>query len=469
MTSTGDGCTGGTFKRGVSDAFIEALRQLAKQESWWREVLADPDLIIAGRDEYLNVYWQGQSLFRVLYNSNAVQARTHPKYLLDPALEKLVPFDGTRFALLPSMSALVDTWKAGVTLGKMKKAAGAYANGEKRGVHATVRNNSTVLDVEIALWLPSPKPGEKELPRIDIASLERNGKAIRLVFWEAKLFNNKDLRAEGTSKPCVLKQIEGYRDILQQQRSAVLDSYRRVAKNLFDIASMRPGVPDLDDLVRQVVDNPQLLTMAEPPDVGLIIFKYDKDQWNGPTWEPYRTKLKGVLPKHRLRNAGKPEDVWLPSYPGETAAERTLRAKLQALANFVPVFTASGFQFGTWHSSPPDASGTITLPFCFLGHDADEFVEMAYRLKWVRPSTFQWPDWMNRPEAKALMDSPDRIAAATPDQLEKLLTVHIRGDRFNEGLLLSVFESGVLTAIVRRAEALLRLPPPRELASPAKG
>ena len=52
---------------------------------------------------------------------------------------------------------------------------------------------------------------------------------------------------------------------------------------------------------------------------------------------------------------------------------------------------------------------------------------------------FDWSDWMETPEARELIDNPQRVAAATPAQLAKLLTVYIRGDRFNEGLLNSAY------------------------------
>jgi hypothetical protein len=71
---------------------------------------------------------------------------------------------------------------------------------------------------------------------------------------------------------------------------------------------------------------------------------------------------------------------------------------------------------------------------------------------------FDWSAWMKTPEARELIDHPKRVATATPAQLAKLLTLYIRADRFNEGFLNSAFESGVLTAIVLRAEALLSCP-----------
>jgi hypothetical protein len=46
------------------------------------------------------------------------------------------------------------------------------------------------------------------------------------------------------------------------------------------------------------------------------------------------------------------------------------------------------------------------------------------------------------------------VSSATADELRKLLTVYVRAERFGDGTLENAFESGMLTAIVRRAQAL---------------
>jgi hypothetical protein len=58
-------------------------------------------------------------------------------------------------------------------------------------------------------------------------------------------------------------------------------------------------------------------------------------------------------------------------------------------------------------------------------------------------------------EARSIHVEPSRIAAASPLQLAQLVTMFVRGDRFNEGYLLEAFVKGHLTAIARRAQALL--------------
>jgi hypothetical protein len=58
-------------------------------------------------------------------------------------------------------------------------------------------------------------------------------------------------------------------------------------------------------------------------------------------------------------------------------------------------------------------------------------------------------------DAMRLRDDPKALAAASAEQLAKLLTVLIRQDRFVEGALNGAFEAGLLTGIVRRAAGLM--------------
>lgn len=453
MTNASPNGNGATFKRGIwNDTFMEALRQLASQESWWREVLEDPGLIIAVRDEYLNVYWQGQSLFKVSYRGGKVHAETHPKYLLDPSLGTPVPFDGVRFTL--PQSPMVHEFKPKTTLRDMKRAAALYAGEEKKGVHTIVRKHPTVLDVEISLRRLDPEEDQSPLPRIDIAAVEHRGNDIYLVFWEAKLFWNKDLRAKKSKQPPVIEQVKDYQDILRCHCSSVLESYRQVAKNLVAITEMRPHGSALDDVIRRIAATPERLKMADPPEVGLLVFDFDADQRDGAAWKPHKEKLERALP-NRTRMTGDAKDIRLGnSQMSSQQAESAMRLKLQALARFVPVFTAPGFQFGTWHPPRSETPSVQELPYCVLSSEAKEFVQTAIRLEWVQQ--FPWTDWKETPEGKALVEDPDRIAGATAEQLAKVLTVYIRGERFNEGLLNAAYEAGVLTAIVRRADALLQ-------------
>ncbi|MCH2154072.1 MAG: DUF6508 domain-containing protein [Phycisphaerales bacterium] len=80
------------------------------------------------------------------------------------------------------------------------------------------------------------------------------------------------------------------------------------------------------------------------------------------------------------------------------------------------------------------------------------FVQMCYDYKWVQP--FDWVEWKETDEAAQLRDDPDVLARATPLQLQHLLTVIFRQDRFAEGSAAEHFESGLIGRIVHRAEVL---------------
>jgi hypothetical protein len=87
-----------TFDRGLSPAFVARLQAEAdKREGWWADVLADPDLVIGVRHEYLDVYWRGQCLFHIESSRSDLKVSTHPKYLVDPALLQPVSLSGGKF------------------------------------------------------------------------------------------------------------------------------------------------------------------------------------------------------------------------------------------------------------------------------------------------------------------------------------------------------------------------------------
>ncbi len=126
----------------------------------------------------------------------------------------------------------------------------------------------------------------------------------------------------------------------------------------------------------------------------------------------------------------------------------TLQQRLRELAAFLPQFEQPGFCFGDWDY--PEGS---SLPWYSFSRVTNEYIEAAYDLEWVRLD-FDWPTWMETPEAIQLRDDAGALSRATPEQLSRLLTVLIRQDRYCDGALADAFESGLLTAICRRAAQL---------------
>jgi len=127
---------------------------------------------------------------------------------------------------------------------------------------------------------------------------------------------------------------------------------------------------------------------------------------------------------------------------------------LGILSDYVPVFEAKDFKAGTW-SSPKREKGVVILPYFSFSPDVLEFERSAYDSGCVL-SGFDWPNWMESDEARLLLESAGAVEAADGEQLLKLVTAHIRGDRFSEGTLAEAFESGLMLRIARRAGELLK-------------
>lgn len=298
-----DKSSGWRFERGLDKVFMEKLESVATQPGWFADVLADPGLILGIRKNYVNVYRLGQSLFKIEWKGKAspLKFSTHPKYLVDPDLYKAVPFDGLAFTV-DKLEPLVNEYAGLKTLARMKRAAKLYRGNEKDGVHAVVLANPNVIDTEIAF------SGEAELekgsaaPRIDLACLEDVKGSIRLRFWEAKLYTNGDLRADGETTARVVEQVKDYRDLVDNHRREVVESYRKVARNLVDIRGWVDSPRTVGPLIERVADG-EALDIDEPAIVGLIIYRYDSAQWKSPNWKIHLGKLKPHMPVVHAGNA----------------------------------------------------------------------------------------------------------------------------------------------------------------------
>ncbi len=134
-----------------------------------------------------------------------------------------------------------------------------------------------------------------------------------------------------------------------------------------------------------------------------------------------------------------------------SAMDETYR--LRELADLVPVLEAPDANFGHWDHGP-SADGGAHLPWFVPGPTEDAFRSAVGRGGWVVVG-FDWMQWLQTDEGRALRDDPGALATASADQLGMLLTAIVRSDRFTEGSIAGAFESGLLARIARRAASLL--------------
>jgi len=294
------------FKRGLDDEFVTALNAEYKDGRWWKGVVDDEDLILGIRAGYLNVYYRGNSLWRIRRCNGKLRVETHFKYLLKD--EKQAYIGATLTAddkLSPERKVQTSDLHEREAL---KRASKAYTENEKLGVHTIVQHHrDQVIDVEVAFgsseWgsVESERPGDEErgrhVDRIDLAALLDAGAKPVLRFFEAKRFADSRLRA-AKGQPEVLAQLERYQECLKRSREALAESYQRVCRNLLDLS----GAVASDrrrQLLEKAADGIEIDTKPV-----LLIFDYGRAQWEAPEWKAQLDAIADAVGVERLIRAG---------------------------------------------------------------------------------------------------------------------------------------------------------------------
>ena len=284
------------FNRGLDDRFVDALNKEYEKHGWWSKLVDDNDLYIGIRDNYLNVYFSGGSILELHHRSLAgFSGITHFKYLLNlsrkQAHRDYVKFKDGQFDQVSIKESYTDIAR---DIGKMKGAASHYQGDEKKGVHRISIEAKNVIDVEIQI------PGERR--RIDFAALQWANDKIEIVFYEAKLYSNGDIRGVD---PKVCKQIREYESMLLRRCEEIEESYSRLANN---IVSMNGWGQRRDEIFVEAANG----NLSVNPEVRLAIFDFDDSQKNAANGtDGLFTKLKGTLGEDRVVAAGRPQDLKL--------------------------------------------------------------------------------------------------------------------------------------------------------------
>ena len=286
------------FNRGLDDEFVDALNQEYDKGSWWRRFVDDEDVFLAIRENYMNAYYRGCSVLKIGFEDDAIVGQIHYKYLLRPSKHT------NEYVRVEDGEASLDDMKSRFLtnvndIDSLKKAVAPYAGDEKTGIQDIIKANFNILDVEIAFGKDESESGA---PRLDFAALQDSDDGVKVVFFEAKRFDNhKALRKQGAEKPEVVEQIATYQSKLRDNRGAVIKSYCRVCGNLHSLHGVAERHPERHAMLERVASGVAELTIDEDP--VLIVFGFDGDQKVGKYWEPHRKKLEEQL-EGRVRLKG---------------------------------------------------------------------------------------------------------------------------------------------------------------------
>ena len=131
------------------------------------------------------------------------------------------------------------------------------------------------------------------------------------------------------------------------------------------------------------------------------------------------------------------------------------RAALTALANHLPVLTRPELVFGIATPARSAGEGVIEVGYFTLGPEAVALTEDVYAYGWVRD--FDWMSWSLTGEGHRMLQDPAALEDASDDDLARVLTVCMREAYWGAEALNDRFRAGVLTRVIERAAALLRL------------
>jgi ADP-ribosylglycohydrolase len=115
------------------------------------------------------------------------------------------------------------------------------------------------------------------------------------------------------------------------------------------------------------------------------------------------------------------------------------KENIYAVLRFLPVLEQPDFSPGEWISQEG------SLPYFNYTSEVLDFVRALSENGFVQP--FNWMNWW---EGNQLVDNPALLQRANLQTLRKLLTAHVRADRFSEGHLATVLESGHIVMILKR-------------------
>lgn len=134
----------------------------------------------------------------------------------------------------------------------------------------------------------------------------------------------------------------------------------------------------------------------------------------------------------------------MPHDPGAKYQEPT-PADLAAVAELlgdIERIEANPVQWG----GGKQADGTIQMPFVVCAPETERLIRAIYDHHLI-VFGFDWTSWQD--DAQRFLD-PEVVQSASLDDVRRLLTLHVRQDRFVEGRFADMITRGHVSALLRR-------------------
>ena len=120
------------------------------------------------------------------------------------------------------------------------------------------------------------------------------------------------------------------------------------------------------------------------------------------------------------------------------------KENINSALKYLPLFEDKDKKF--YREAPQDKSGVVILPFYTLTGIGNNFYQDLYKEGFV--TKFSWVDWIS--QAGEYSANYEMLSKADLKNIRRFLTIIVRQDRFCEGLLEEVIESGFVLRILKR-------------------
>jgi len=300
----------GPFKRTIGRDVDARLEKLS-QHGWWKDLLTlwkpagypsgEYGLRLAIRNGTMNFYRKGQSIAKVGFDKDREPyLELHLGYVKATSGlgDHHVRVYGHKYSCR-TLPEEIGRYEGGATLRQWIKNAEniRVREKEKEFVDQLLDATPNAIDMEMALpgfrAVDSARESKrlkasadkKIAIRVDLVTLESNTSGASIVFWEAKMMDNDELRCNGEKDPELFGQIKDYKYWLSREGrvAQVATAYQETCEQLVAIHAqairLGLGVGQLGDVIRSVAEKKPALQVDCCPRV--VIGDQDQDK----SWE----------------------------------------------------------------------------------------------------------------------------------------------------------------------------------------
>jgi len=126
------------------------------------------------------------------------------------------------------------------------------------------------------------------------------------------------------------------------------------------------------------------------------------------------------------------------------------KKNIDVVLKFLPIFQQKEFAPGEWAETHESKKGILSFPAYNYNEKVDEFVETLYEEGFI--IDFDWPRWQD--QAGEFYSNPELLKTADMLTVQRLLTTHIRKERFCDGHLACMLRNGHISAILHRLKEI---------------